>query len=257
MDETDFNIDESVGAGRRSPSESGSAEYTTGEAVPTSFDFADAADYLTARVMCRLEQAKPEPIALHVRLSEQSSPFDFQAMANFPLLAGGPGLALIVDYGDLAGRHRVVADLRSGTYQLPAVTFAQISMLQWNSLVPTAAGVLCSATLSRAPVANPKMFTFTGGGEIAAAGSAVVRVPFYAQFVDVWANGWAGGIGAANAPILRAETLGLYRDYTTGLFVPPWGPASYCGDAISTDSVTIENAGIAAVRVFAQFYLQP
>ena len=169
----------------------------------------------------------------------------------------GPGLVLVVDYGDLTGQHRLAADCRSGTYRLPACTFAQVYALQYNTLTGTAFAATVSATLSRALDPFPKMFTYTASGDIAAAASVTVPVPAYAQYNDLWANGWVGGIGAANAPILRAEKLGLYRDYTTGLFVPPWGPSSYAGDSATTDTVTIENAGPALVRVFAQFYLEP
>lgn len=257
-DDSDFNIDESIGTGRRSPMESGTESYANGDAVPTAFDMRDASTYQPMKLLARIELPTPRTVSLHVRANADNSPFDFDGMAQFPVLGGSGaiGTVLIVDYGDMAGRHRVVADLRSGTYVLPAITFAQVNVLTWAETGTLNFGFQASATLSRSQPTNPKPFTYTGAGLIEAAGQRFVPVPYYAQWVDIWANGWAGGIGAANAPILRGIELGLYRDYTTGLFVPPWGPVSLSGDSLDTDSVNIDNAGAAEVRVYCQFYLE-
>lgn len=259
-DDGAFNIDESIGAGRRSPAESGLIQYALGSVVPTSFDFRNGASFTPMKLLARIEQNKPETLTLHVRTNTFGSPFDFEGMAQEPTLAtvaGQTGLVLIVDYGDLTGRHRLVADLRSGSFQLPALTFAQVYALMWDPGGVATFGFQAAATFSRAQVSQPKPFTYTAAGELAAAGSALIQIPYYAQYVDIWANGWAGGIGAATAPILRAPEVGLYRDYTTGLFVPPWGPISLSGDSLDTDVFTVENAGAAAVRVFTQFYIEP
>ncbi len=254
----DFEIDEAAAAqGRRSPSESGIARWTTGEAIPTFFNVSDPTSYSAMKLVARLENAKPVPLALHVNVSAEGATFDASAMANQSTFLFGPGLVLIIDYGDLSGQHRLLADARSGTYRLPACTFAQVYALQYNSLAGLAFALNIGCTLSRMLDSEPKPYTFTFGGDLAAAATIGVHIPPYAQFVDLWASGWVGGIGAANAPILRAEDLGLYRDYTTGLFVPPWGPISYNGDGVSTETVDIENAGPATARVFLQFYLAP
>lgn len=239
--------------------EAGTIEWRTGDVLPTTFNFRVGANYQPAKLLARLDQPNPSNVTLHLRAFVANSPFDFDAMAQDPELAvaNTPGLVLIVDYGDLAGRHRVVADLRSGSYVLPAVTFAQVYALYWDPAGVAGFGFQASAAFSRGAAANAKYFTYTSAGTIAAAGSAFIRIPTYAQYVDIWANGFAGGIGAANAPVLRAAEIGLYRDYTTGLFVPPWGPVSLSGDALDTDVFTLENAGPADVRCFVQFYLEP
>lgn len=258
-DETDFNIDESIGTGRRSAMESGSVEYANGEAVQTSFDMRDASTYQPMKLLARMELREPRSVSLHVRASgPPQSTFDFDGMAQLPVLGGTDaiGVVLIIDYGDLTGRHRVVADLRSGTYVLPAITFAQVYALAWAEAGALNFGFSIAATLSRGQPTNPKPFTYTGAGLIEAAGTRFVPVPYYAQWVDIWANGWSGGIGDATAPILRAAAVGLYRDYSSGLFVPPWGPVSLSGDALDTDAFIIENAGAAEVRVYCQFYLE-
>lgn len=258
-DEGVFNLDRSLATNRRSPQESGQAQWANGEAVPSSFDIRDASAYQPMRLLARIEHGKPENVALHIRAAGPAdSPFDFDAMANFPVLGGtgAIGVALIIDYGDLSGNHRVVVDCRSGTYLLPAITFAQVYVLTWAEAGTINFAFAVAAALSRATPPNPKKFTYTGAGLIEAAGSRFVPVPYYAQWVDIWANGWTGGIGAADAPILRAELMGVYRDYTSGLFVPPFGPVSLSGDALDTDAFLLENAGPAEVRCYAQFYIE-
>lgn len=257
-DEGDFEIDElATSMGRRSPQASGQASWLQGDSLPLLFSVFDFATYTQRKVIARIESAEPKPVALQLHVSSAGGVFDHSLMAS-SLEAVGAGSVLIVEYGDLAGRHLLAADLRSGLYQLPASSFCQVYALLWNAAGTGAPfAIQAAGALSHALVPSPKYFTFTAAGDIAAAASAVTTIPSFTQFLDVWANGWANGIGGANAPILIAERVGLYRDYTTGLFVPPWGPVSYSGDGISTDTLTVENQGPATVRVFAQFYLQP
>lgn len=257
-DDGQFVIDPNIGVAQRSAQESGLATYANGSAVPTSFNLRVGADYQPMKLLARLDQKEPQTVSLHVRASVDSEPFDFDGMAQFPDLGGvdAIGLVLVIDYGDMTGRHRVVADLRSGTYQLPSITFAQVYALAWAQAGTLNFGFQAAAALSRGTVPNnPKPLTYTGAGTVTAGGSVLVPIPYYAEAADIWANGWAGGIGAPNAPVLRAAEVGLYRDYTTGLFVPPWGPYSLSGDALDTDALTLENGGAADVRCFCQFYL--
>lgn len=254
-----FQLDAGVATGDRSPQESGTTQWQLNEAVPTSFDLRDASQYQPKRLLARLAQGKPQNVSLHIRAAGPAdSPFDFDAMANFPVLGGADaiGVVLIIDYGDMSGNHRVVADCRSGTYLLPAITFAQVYALTWAEPGTINFAFSVSAALSRATPSNPKKLSYTGAGLIEASGSRFVPVPYYAQWVDIWANGWAGGIGAADAPNLLASEVGLYRDYTSGLFVPPFGPISLSGDALDNDALTLENAGPTEVRCFCQFYLE-
>lgn len=257
-EDDDFVIDPSISPGRRSSQESGTIEYADGEAVGSTFNFRDDSTLQPKRLLARFQQEEPRSISLHIRANTAGSPFDFEAMAQQEEL-GGPdaiGLVLIVDYGDMAGRHRVCADLRSGTYVLPAVSFAQVYALAWAAAGTLNFGFQCSAAFSRSQPTNPKKLTYTCAGPLPAADNRFVRVPYYAQWVDIWANGWTGGIGAADAPILSAEELGLYRDYTNGLWAPPFGPVSLSGDSLDTDAFFISNAGLAEVRAFCQFYLE-
>lgn len=259
MSDEAFNLDQSIAiVGGRSPMVSGSYHFTAVEVVPTSFDMRVGSSFTPMKILARINQEPPKPVALHIRASAENSPFDFDGMANFPDLggAGAIGFVLVIDYGDLSGRHRVCADFRSGTYELPAITFAQVGVLAWSQTGTLGFGIDAAATLSTSPVSKPKALTYTGAGLVAAAASVTVPVPYYAEWVDIWANGWAGGIGAASAPNLRGAEVGLYRDYTTGLFVPPWGPIALAGDALDTDVFTLENAGAAEVRCFAQFFLE-
>lgn len=254
-----FEIDEDIGMNRRSPAASGLVSYELGETIPATFAMRDASTYQPAKLLARIENEHPKPVALHLRASVAGSTFDFDGMAQQPTLAvaGTPGLVLIIDYGDLSGRHRLVADLRSGTYQLPAVTFAQVSVLFWDPGGSATFGFQAAAACSNCILSSPKYLTYTAAGDMIAAATALIEIPYYAQFVDCWANGWATGIGGVGAPILRAPEVGLYRDYTTGLFVPSWGPISLSGDSLDTDVLTLENAGPATVRAFVQFYLVP
>jgi len=78
-----------------------------------------------------------------------------------------------------------------------------------------------------------------------AGATAVVPIPAYMAAADVWAN---------DASIITIDDLGIKRDYTTGLFVPPWGPVLFSG--LGT-SVTIANTGAVPALVFFQATLEP
>lgn len=253
-----FEFDPAMSVSRRSPAESGSVAWTLGDAIPASFQNQDPASYVGMRLIAQLENGSPCPVVLHLRLSTAGSPFDYAFIANDAQFLGAtpnPSFVVMIEYGDLAGSHRVVADCRSGSYQLPAVTYARVFALQWNAAaIALQANVF--AAFSRGYYASSHPLTYTVFADVLTGGSASVNVPYYTQFVDVWATGWVGGIGAANAPILNAERpVSIYRDYTTGLFVPPWGPVSYSGEMGVTDLLTVDNAGPATVRVWGQFYL--
>lgn len=253
-----FELDEGIGTGRRSPQESGQATWAVGNVLPTSFDPGDPSGGIPfMKVLARVDQGAPEIFALHLDLRQGSS----DATSNFQILCGmlpdfelalASGVAVIIEYGDLTGRHKLVADFRSGVYQLPACSFVQVSGLYWSTAGVVAVPLTAAATLSRAPALNDaRFFTLSGVAAIAAGGSATARYGNRAVAIDLWsidANPFA------TQPVLRAENRGLLRDYLTPQFIPPWGPVLL---GTSDNSVRIFNDGAAITSCLLQFILQP
>ena len=87
-----FEIDEeSTAMGRRSPAESGAVEWAANEPVPTVFNTSLPETFAGMKLIARLEQAKPESVALHLRLSESNSPVEFSTVAQIESLnTNGP-----------------------------------------------------------------------------------------------------------------------------------------------------------------------
>ena len=253
-----FELDPNIASGRRSPQESGQALWEVGEVLPTSFDPANPTGRIAfTKVLARVDQGNPETFALHLDLRQGGG----ETESNFQILCGmlpdfsaalGSGVAVIVEYGDLSGRHKLVADFRSGVYQLPACTFVQVSAVYWSVAAVVATRLLAAATLSRSPaLGEARYFTLSGIAAIAAGASATARYANRAVAIDVWsidANPFA------TQPVLRAENRGLLRDYLTPQFIPPWGPVLLLPP---DNSVRIFNDGAAVTLGRTAVHLQP
>ena len=249
---------------QRSPAESGAVTFEAAAVIPTTATEGVA----SARMLAQMQVSDPQPVALHLVMRTGGLPQDFDANVGSasPFGTAPAGIVwggVVVDYGDMGGSHRVVADFKSGTYQLPACTFVRVSCFLWEAggVQQTGLPLMMVAALSRAQVTSPKALSATMIGEIAAGASAQARIPgspgpSYARLFDVWADGWNGdknGIGTTDAPIIRTNQIAIERDYTTGLFTPPWGPVE-C--AIGQQAFTVYNDGPAAVRVTAKYLLE-
>lgn len=253
-----FELDPNIASGRRSPQESGQATWATGDALPTTFDPANpTAAIQYTKVLARVDQANPETFALHLDVRQGGG----ETESNYQIICGmqpsfaaalTSGLAVIIEYGDLSGRHTLVADFRSGVYQLPACTFIQVSAVYWASAAVSPARLIAAATLSRSPaLGEARYFTLTGLTAIAAGGSSTARYGNRAVAIDVWS---IDTNPFATQPVLRVAGVGLLRDYLTPQFIPPWGPVLLMGP---NNSVVVHNDGAAVASVALQFILQP
>lgn len=241
----------------RAQMESGTQRWTVGETVPTAFnpDTGATTGNGGERVLCRVDQENPQIFALHVNaaLGSNVGSSDYQIECGLlPDFVGvGAGLALIIDYGDLSGRHRLIADCRSGVYQLPAVSFVQVSALQWST-TGQALGFSVSAALSRSPALNEaRYFTLTGRKTIAAGATAEGSFGYRAVAIDLWSIDQNPFL---TQPVIRGHFIGLLRDYLTPQFIPPWGPVLL---PPGTHQVFVSNDGAAAANVMMQVILQP
>lgn len=241
----------------RSQMESGVVRWGAGEAVPTLFnpDTGVTTGANGTRLLARVDQELPQIFALHIEaaLGSDVANSGYQIECGLPpdFVSFGAGMALIIDYGDLTGRHRLIADCRSGVYQLPAVSFVQVSVVQWTS-TGLALAFAVQATLSRSPaLGEARYFTLTGTASIAAAATKEGRFGQRAVAIDLWS---IDQNPFATQPVLRGQFIGLLRDYLTPQFVPPWGPVLL---APGTHQVFVTNDGAATCNAKMQVILQP
>jgi len=142
---------------------------------------------------------------------------------------GGNGFAEVV-YGSGACTQRLVMDLRPGTYQLPPIMQASLVGTLWYNTSFIASPISVDAAFCQGAVPCGSRPTYTVYVPLTAATPATTRIPDKARYYDAWV--YVTGLGAGQ-PVLSVYDSGggssgppsIIRDYTTGIWAPPY-PAS-------------------------------
>lgn len=181
--------------------------------------------------------------------------------------------ALVLEYGAGSALRKVVMDLKPGSYQLPPCTQVKTSVLAYRGasdftprFVPCSVGVtLCPGTI----ITNPARPVVTHGQKVQGSGPSGYNVisPGAARWWDLW-WGSDGSIAplATTAPDLLAQCSNLetvpaagllYRAYSSGVFMPCWGPAEFGSPENTNIQVTDGNtASVAMHLAWLRFFLE-
>ena len=217
-----------------------------------------------------VDQDKPRPIALLVNVYDSVSETEGggegtahipSRQIELPAQHLGDGYVgefgrLVIRYGVGACTRQLIADLRSGTYQLPPCEFATVDVIA-SSLDR----ISVSAAMAEGWVPQPARLTHTFLMNLGIGYAGALAYPDGARWVTIMTSAqqtgagnphflfYAGTSGGNVAPLIR-------QDFATEEFFPPSpGPhelAPMMGDARWGYS----NEGAGAIKVAVRFYLE-
>lgn len=238
--------------------------------TPTIFNSGDVVGAGT--YVCGVDYAKPTPCVLTIGTSIVSGAKPgVQGVQSVCLPAGqsaydagghssNMSMGFVeVTYGVGAGLQRLVMDMRPGTYQLPPSTQVRVSALGYYY---TANGGFKQPLNFNAAIApgyvgkgsDPTFGQFVG--LLAATAVATIQVPDKARWVDCWAlNVVALGAGKPVLSLYSDQETGfpsLVRDYTSGIWAPPYEARCFGG----TQSLTATIISTVACDAWIQFGLE-
>lgn len=185
--------------------------------------------------LCRANYAEPTPCVLTIgtHYTDGAAP-GVNGQQAYELGVGDPtlvGQALVnsgfveVVYGSGACTQRLVMDLRPGSYQLPPCMQVTVSAKPWFNAGTFVVPVQVEATISAGSAPCGSRPTYTVYMPLSANSADSTKVPDKARTVDAWVYAVALGAGK---PVLSVYDPGLsgfpslVRDYTTGIWAPPY-----------------------------------
>lgn len=176
-----------------------------------------------------------------------------QSGGNAQGLGTETGGVLRVTYGQGNTVRVLEADLRSGTYQLPACSTCTVEAFLWLN-GPASCVVAASIIPGRTDAGSRFVHSFRS--TLAAGASVTEKVPFGARWMAL-AGGAATALGAAGQPqlLLSQGASGpvIVHDYVSGSFLA----APNDGVELSSRSdVTLKNNGTAQVSATVRFLLE-
>jgi hypothetical protein len=191
--------------------------------------------------ICRVNYAAPTPCVLTIGTHFLGGrPPGVNGQESQDLAAGDPDLVGInggngfaeVVYGAGSCTQRLVMDLRSGTYQLPPITQASLVGTLWYNSSFIASPISVDGAFCEGSVSCGSRPTYTVRVPLLAAVGVVTQIPDKARYLDAWAYVTALGAGK---PVLSVYDTGaggsgvpsLVRDYTTGIWAPPYPAACF------------------------------
>lgn len=197
------------------------------------------------------------------------SPMGASVLSASPRNMGCAGIVL--EYGAGPAVKRLVMDLKPGAYQLPPCTQVRTSLIAYRSLGASSfQTVNVSITLcGDDTIANPARPVVTAGGLVGGAVTTGFNVlsPAGARWWDVWSDMYNLTFLDATAPDLVGQfnvsaalapygMSPLYRGYSSGLFLPSWGPVEFGG--VENTDVIVFDQNIAGANNYAwvRFFLE-
>lgn len=214
-----------------------------------------------------LDERYPRPVLLLVDVGYNADPPNVpdtsemwvgspQAIAQWaPLEAGFAGL--LIEYGAGGVSRRIVCDLKAGAYQLPACSFARVSVIAYrdNSLNVFQVRTVSLTLVPDVTIPSPTRPTVTSGLKPSGALAFNFTVPTGGRWFDMWASlGSDVELGDADAPqLITTTTAGgivasgaqtMKRDYVNEIAWPDWGP-------VELGTIPLEGIQVAQVNALA------
>lgn len=204
-------------------------------------------------ILCSLTLTKAEEVVLEVSVTLSAGQNSIRR--GFDFVSNGEGVdndqgnaSLVIDYGSGGALQRVLIDLRNGSYQLPACEQVNVYVRverpaeDAGSFAPPCLVQGCLSP-GRHPTPSTPTYTFRRY-ELTSAG-VEVDIPANARWVDCWVeNSTAANLYGAGAPVLslRGSNAQLIRDYTTGIWAPPFvqALAGMYWDGSEVDPLTLD-----------------
>ncbi len=194
---------------------------------------ADASFDLCSRTF---QKATSSVVLLTVLSSTQDTDVDFVSAGGETGLTANA--SLVVSYGSGAAQKNRICDLRSGAYLLPPSEQVRLSVLvpansSASGFFPNVQVAACIADAAQQAAPLDRMVYTYVNNSLTTAG-ANVPVPKGAREVDLWYCGATYSYGSG-APVLSLNAIDLggfaqmVRDYTTGIWAPPYRQQVFLG----------------------------
>jgi len=211
--------------------ESGRIEFTSATVAITAVAGQVGPGLTLAR--CNYDEPTPCVLSIGTHYTDGTAP-GVNGQQAYELGVGDPQMPGLVGvnsgyvevvYGSGASVQRLVMDLRPGSYQLPPVQQATVTVKPWFNAGTFIVPFSVDGALSVGAVASCSRPTYTVYVPLSANSADETRVPDKARTVDAWVYAVALGAGK---PVLSVYDTGLsgfpslIRDYTNGVWAPPY-----------------------------------
>jgi hypothetical protein len=217
-----------------------------------------------------LDVAPPAPLAWWSGGSSPLTPSRISFFAGFgesiasALPASGLGFVRI-EYGDGQASRAIVADLKSGTYQVPPSLQVRVTAKCYTpSATAFAPTTRVRGAISPGTIPNPARLTYSHMQSMAAGASFDFQVPDGARWADCWSTYADPGVSGPRLLLRQQAVTGTHpmpvimRDYPNASFVPSWGPVDIGGPDLYSPTITkltLSNSVAASVNVI-RFWLE-